>query len=107
MIAIAGTIGTGLFLGSGKAISNGGPVGALLGYTFVGLLVGCMMYSLGEMMVYDPSKFAEACFFVLTVDMAANTSFDQALVVSLNSLLDTLTLLLVSPWDGNSGSKLL
>jgi amino acid transporter len=55
MIAIAGTIGTGLFLGSGKAISNGGPVGALIGYTFVGLLVGCMMYSLGEMMVYDPS----------------------------------------------------
>lgn len=44
------------FQGSGKAISNGGPVGALIGYTFVGLLVGCMMYSLGEMMVYDPSK---------------------------------------------------
>ncbi|KAJ7574159.1 amino acid permease/ SLC12A domain-containing protein [Mycena floridula] len=55
MIAIAGTIGTGLFLGSGKALANGGPVGAVLGYTIVGVLVGCMMYSLGEMMVYDPS----------------------------------------------------
>ncbi|KAF7319344.1 AA-permease domain-containing protein [Mycena chlorophos] len=55
MIAIAGTLGTGLFLGSGKALSEGGPVGALLGYLFVGLLVGLMMYALGEMMVWDPS----------------------------------------------------
>jgi amino acid permease len=29
MIALAGTIGTGLFLGSGKAIARGGPLGAL------------------------------------------------------------------------------
>ena len=49
------TLGTGLFLGSGKALANGGPVGAVLGYLIVGLLVGLMMYSLGEMMVYDPS----------------------------------------------------
>ncbi|KAF9029726.1 hypothetical protein BDZ89DRAFT_950315 [Hymenopellis radicata] len=55
MIAIAGTIGTGLFLGSGKAIANGGPVGAVLGYLIVGVLVGMMMYCLGEMMVHDPS----------------------------------------------------
>ncbi|TRM64100.1 amino acid permease/ SLC12A domain-containing protein [Schizophyllum amplum] len=55
MIAIAGTLGTGLFLGSGKALADGGPVGAVLGYLVVGLLVGLMMYSLGEMMVYDPS----------------------------------------------------
>lgn len=48
MIAIAGTIGTGLFLGSGKALAEGGPVGAVLGYLIVGLLVGAMMYSLGE-----------------------------------------------------------
>lgn len=49
MIALAGTIGTGLFLGSGAALSNGGPVGFFLGYTIVGCLVGMMMYGLGEM----------------------------------------------------------
>lgn len=49
MIAIAGTIGTGLFLGSGAALANGGPVGFFLGYTIVGCLVGMMMYCLGEM----------------------------------------------------------
>lgn len=49
MIAIAGTIGTGLFLGSGSALANGGPVGFFLGYLIVGCLVGMMMYCLGEM----------------------------------------------------------
>lgn len=49
MIALAGTIGTGLFLGSGSALANGGPVGFFLGYTIVGCLVGMMMYCLGEM----------------------------------------------------------
>jgi amino acid transporter len=36
-------------------LANGGPAGALIGYLIVGVLVGLMMYSLGEMMVYDPS----------------------------------------------------
>ncbi|KIM68021.1 hypothetical protein SCLCIDRAFT_1209418 [Scleroderma citrinum Foug A] len=34
-IAIAGTLGTGLFLGSGKALSGAGPLGALLAYTLI------------------------------------------------------------------------
>ncbi|KAM0751827.1 hypothetical protein T439DRAFT_325017 [Meredithblackwellia eburnea MCA 4105] len=54
MLAIAGTIGTGLFLGSGKALVKGGPVGALLGYSVVGALVGIMMISLGEMSCFTP-----------------------------------------------------
>lgn len=33
MIALAGTIGTGLFLGSGRAIARAGPLGAFLGYS--------------------------------------------------------------------------
>ena len=33
---IAGTLGTGLFLGSGKALQGAGPLGALLAYAFVG-----------------------------------------------------------------------
>jgi len=70
MIAIAGTIGTGLFLGSGRALANGGPVGALIGYTVVGILVGCMMYSLGEMMVYDPSAGGFIEFSARYVDPA-------------------------------------
>ncbi|KAG2204133.1 hypothetical protein INT47_011616 [Mucor saturninus] len=54
MIALGGTIGTGLFMASGKAIANGGPGGAIVAYALVGLLVFCVMMSLGEMAAYIP-----------------------------------------------------
>ncbi|KAI7899357.1 amino acid permease/ SLC12A domain-containing protein [Cokeromyces recurvatus] len=54
MIALGGTIGTGLFMSSGKAIVMGGPGGALVGYAIVGILVFCVMMSLGEMAAYIP-----------------------------------------------------
>ncbi|KAK5995396.1 putative amino-acid permease [Cladobotryum mycophilum] len=55
MIAIAGTIGTGLFLGSGASLVSAGPVGFFVGYSIVGCLVGMMMYCLGEMTVFSPN----------------------------------------------------
>lgn len=39
MIALAGTLGTGLFLGSGKAIAHAGPAGALIAYSLIGSVV--------------------------------------------------------------------
>jgi yeast amino acid transporter len=35
-LQIAGTIGTGLFLGSGGALATAGPLGALIAYALVG-----------------------------------------------------------------------
>lgn len=49
MIALAGTIGTGLFLSSGRAISRSGPLGAFLGYSIVGLAVSSVIFAVGEM----------------------------------------------------------
>ncbi|KAK4948492.1 hypothetical protein LTR10_013026 [Elasticomyces elasticus] len=54
MIALAGTIGTGLFLGSGRAIVNGGPLGAFLGYLFVGILVTGPVLSIAELSALVP-----------------------------------------------------
>ncbi|KAK4546103.1 hypothetical protein LTR36_002240 [Oleoguttula mirabilis] len=54
MIALAGTIGTGLFLGSGKAIARGGPLGAFLGYLIIGLLVTAPVLSIAEMSALVP-----------------------------------------------------
>lgn len=48
MIALAGAIGTGLFLGLGGSIQTGGPLGALLGYATVGLVVCAVQFALGE-----------------------------------------------------------
>ncbi|KDN48578.1 hypothetical protein RSAG8_02565, partial [Rhizoctonia solani AG-8 WAC10335] len=54
MIALGGTIGTGLFVGSGGALATGGPVGTLLGYFIMGVVVYCMMIALGEMATLFP-----------------------------------------------------
>ncbi|KAI2740130.1 hypothetical protein DTO013E5_5724 [Penicillium roqueforti] len=54
MIAIAGAIGTGLFLGLGGSIATGGPLGALLGYMFIGLIVCCIQFALGEVSALLP-----------------------------------------------------
>lgn len=54
MIAIGGTIGTGLFLGTGKSLATGGPASMLIGYMIVGGIVFITMLSLGEMATYIP-----------------------------------------------------
>ncbi|KAF1917590.1 tryptophan permease [Ampelomyces quisqualis] len=54
MIAIGGTIGTGLFLGTGKALATGGPASLLLCYSIVGGIVFMTMLALGEMAAFVP-----------------------------------------------------
>ena len=54
-IAIGGTIGTGLFLGSGKSISLTGP-SIVFVYILVGVIMFFLMRAIGEMMYRDPSQ---------------------------------------------------
>jgi AAT family amino acid transporter len=54
-IAIGGTIGTGLFLGSGKSISLTGP-SIIAVYIAVGAVMFLLMRTIGEMMYRDPSQ---------------------------------------------------
>ncbi|KAF1051177.1 MAG: Lysine-specific permease [Stenotrophomonas maltophilia] len=54
MIAIGGSIGTGLFVASGASVASAGPGGALLAYALIGLMVYFLMTSLGEMAAYIP-----------------------------------------------------
>jgi len=54
MIAIGGTIGTGLFLGTGKALATGGPASMLIAYAISGAIVFVTMLSLGEMASFIP-----------------------------------------------------
>ena len=55
MIALGGTIGTGLFLGAGHSISTAGPA-ILLVYIVTGLFMFWMMRALGELLLTDPDK---------------------------------------------------
>ncbi|KAK1585929.1 amino acid permease [Colletotrichum navitas] len=55
MIAIAGMIGTGLFLSSGSTIVTAGPGGALLAYIVMGLVTAGVSYTTGEITSFMPS----------------------------------------------------
>ena len=54
MIAVGGSIGAGLFVGSGSVISRVGPA-AFLTYAITGVLVVMVMRMLGEMAAAEPS----------------------------------------------------
>lgn len=56
MIAIGGSIGTGLIIGSGSALAQGGPASLLIGYLAMGFCCWVTMTALGEMSAYIPSK---------------------------------------------------
>ncbi|KAF4552525.1 Amino acid permease-like protein 25 [Elsinoe fawcettii] len=68
MIAIGGTIGTGLFIGSGGALATAGPAGTLIAYAFVGTLVYSVMIGLGEMATYIPVSGAFTAYASRFVD---------------------------------------
>lgn len=54
MLSLGGVIGTGLFMGSGLTINQGGPAGAVLAYLVAGLLMYLVMVCLGELSVQMP-----------------------------------------------------
>ena len=54
MIAIGGSIGTGLFVGSGQALANGGPASLLISFVLTGIMLYCTVHALGEMAVLFP-----------------------------------------------------
>lgn len=68
MIAIGGSIGTGLFVASGATISQAGPGGALLAYGLIGLMVYFLMTSLGELAAYMPVSGSFATYGARYVD---------------------------------------
>ncbi|KIW96666.1 uncharacterized protein Z519_02057 [Cladophialophora bantiana CBS 173.52] len=54
MIAIGGSIGTGLFVGSGSALATGGPAALVIAYCTLGIMIFCTVHALGEMAVLFP-----------------------------------------------------
>lgn len=55
MIAIGGSIGTGLFLGAGGRLAQGGP-GLALAYAVYGCFAFLMVRALGELAIRRPSS---------------------------------------------------
>ncbi|THW56463.1 dicarboxylic amino acid permease [Aureobasidium pullulans] len=56
MIAIAGALGTGLIIGTGRGLARGGPGSLLLAYIITGAIVYWVMAALGEMASFAPMQ---------------------------------------------------
>ncbi|MED4645666.1 amino acid permease [Bacillus cereus] len=70
MIAIGGSIGTGLFISSGTSIQMAGPGGALIAYISIGIMVYLLMMSLGEMATFLPHSGSFSVYASRFVDPA-------------------------------------
>ncbi|KAF5576975.1 amino acid transporter AAT family [Fusarium pseudocircinatum] len=69
-IALGGTIGTGLFLGIGSALTRAGPLSIFLGYSITGIAIWMLMQVLAEMAVWISLPGAIPQFCARYVDPA-------------------------------------
>jgi yeast amino acid transporter len=79
MLALAGIIGPGLLVGSGGALSNGGPASLIIGFGVIGVIAFSIMQSLGELTTLYPSGGA----FTGLADRFVDKAFGVAVGVSL------------------------
>lgn len=70
MIAIGGSIGTGLFVGSGSVLASGGPASVLIAYALIGVMLYCTVHALGEMAVIFPVAGSFSSFSTRFLDPA-------------------------------------
>lgn len=70
MIAIGGSIGTGLFVGSGSALAQGGPAALVLAYGLIGVMLYCTVHALGELAVAFPIAGSFAVYSTRFIDPA-------------------------------------
>ncbi|APX71475.1 amino acid permease [Companilactobacillus allii] len=91
MIALGGTIGVGLFMGSASTIKWTGP-SVLLAYALAGLILYMVMRALGEMLYVDPStgsfaKYATEYIHPVVGYLTAWSNVFQYLVVGISEVI--------------------
>ncbi|ABN64947.1 general amino acid permease [Scheffersomyces stipitis CBS 6054] len=107
MIAIGGSIGTGLFVGSGSVLRTGGPAGLLIGYILIGAMIYCTVQSLGELAVTFPVSGAFVTYNSRFIDpswgfaMAWNYAMQWLVVLPLELVAAAIT---VKFWDSHTNS---
>jgi amino acid transporter len=55
MIAIGGSIGAGLFVGSGSALHSGGPASLIIDFIIIGIMLLLTVNALGELASEQPN----------------------------------------------------
>ncbi|KAL1304970.1 hypothetical protein AAFC00_003876 [Neodothiora populina] len=98
MIAIGGSIGTGLFVGSGSSLANGGPASLLIAYGIIGIMLYCTVHALGEMAVLFPVAGSFSAYSTRFLDpawgfaMGWNYALQWLVVLPLEIVAATLTI---------------
>ncbi|KAF2199779.1 AAT family amino acid transporter [Delitschia confertaspora ATCC 74209] len=104
MIAIGGSIGTGLFVGSGAALEAGGPASLIIAYGLVGIMLFCTVHALGELAVAFPVAGSFAVYASRFIDpawgfaMAWNYALSWLVTLPLEIVAASMT---VAYWPGS------
>ncbi|EGY21745.1 hypothetical protein VD0002_g7493 [Verticillium dahliae] len=102
MIAIGGSIGTGLFVASGRALANGGPASLLIAFSLVGAMLYCTCQALGELAVTFPVAGSFSAYSTRFIDpswgfaMGWNYAFQWLIVLPLEIIAASIT---INYWD--------
>ncbi|KAF5485173.1 Amino-acid permease inda1 [Colletotrichum siamense] len=103
MIAIGGSIGAGFFVGSGGALSTGGPGSVLIDFMIIGVMMFNVVYALGELAVMYPVSGGFYIYSSRFIDpswgfaMGWNYVFQWAIVLPLELTVCGLT---INYWEG-------
>ncbi|RDW70358.1 hypothetical protein BP5796_08755 [Coleophoma crateriformis] len=104
MIAIGGSIGTGLFVGSGSALEAGGPASLIIAYGLIGAMLFCTVHALGEMAVTFPVAGSFAAYSTRFLDpawgfaMGWNYALQWLITLPLEIIAASITL---NFWEGS------
>jgi amino acid transporter len=104
MIAIGGSIGAGFFVGSGSALSKGGPGSLLIDFLIIGIMMFNVVYALGELSCMYPVSGGFYTYSTRFIDpswgfaMGWNYTMQWAVVLPLELVVAALT---VQYWDAN------
>ncbi|KAL2814258.1 amino acid permease/ SLC12A domain-containing protein [Aspergillus granulosus] len=98
MIAIGGSIGAGFFVGSGGALSTGGPGSLFLDFLIIGVMIFNVVYALGELSIMYPITGGFYTYSTRFIDpswgfaMGWNYVFQWAIIVPLELTVAGLTI---------------
>jgi amino acid transporter len=70
LLILTSHTGTGLFVGSGSALAQGGPASLVLAYGLIGMMLYCTVHALGELAVAFPIAGAFSVYSSRFVDPA-------------------------------------
>jgi amino acid transporter len=104
MMALAGTLGTGLFLGSGFALQGAGPLGALIAYSLVGTVAYSSLCAAAEMAIFNPTSGTFPHFAARWVDkalgFAIGWNYFYAAAIAIPTEISAASVL-ITFWDPN------